>query len=290
MKRKIHSVLRSRTGASITFALLLFLVCSVVGCIALTAGTAAAGRVSNLAEMDQRYYSVTSAAKLLASELNGKTVKIERTREITTVKTTPYTVTEQNFGGVTRTVVTEGTSVESSSAVYNTIVNDDDAMSAEFTLDEYDDISSVTASGSDTDDWHMSFLTARAVELLFSGTCNTDEAMDMSIKNGHAHTGTITLTHNGSGIDADALEVEGNYNVREDGTLVLTLQNTGGAHYTVRVFLKPSIVEKATENSSDAVDRTYTESGYSETVTTVKTLEKTSEITWIFSGIEKVVS
>lgn len=61
LKKKI----RSQTGASLTFALLLFLVCAVVGSVVLTAGTAAAGRMSKISEMDQRYYSVNSAAKLL---------------------------------------------------------------------------------------------------------------------------------------------------------------------------------------------------------------------------------
>ncbi|MCR5825457.1 MAG: hypothetical protein K6G54_02695, partial [Oscillospiraceae bacterium] len=73
--RKLHS----RRGASITFALLLFLVCAVVGAVVLTAGTASSGRVSELAEMDRRYYAVTSAAELLAQELNGKGVIVEET-------------------------------------------------------------------------------------------------------------------------------------------------------------------------------------------------------------------
>lgn len=67
--------LRSRRGASITFALLLFLVCAMVSSVAIVAGTAAVGRVSNMAEADQRYYAVTSAVELLKSEmLNGKKV------------------------------------------------------------------------------------------------------------------------------------------------------------------------------------------------------------------------
>ena len=62
---KLKQKLKSQTGASITFALLLFLVCAVVGSAVLVAGTAAAGRMSKVAEMDQRYYAVNSAARLL---------------------------------------------------------------------------------------------------------------------------------------------------------------------------------------------------------------------------------
>lgn len=81
--------LRSQRGASITYALLIFLVCAVVSSIVIVAGTTAAGRMSNLAESDQRYYAVTSAAGLLQSALcTDKKVRLEYnrgTREIARV-------------------------------------------------------------------------------------------------------------------------------------------------------------------------------------------------------------
>ena len=76
----IRNKLRSRRGASLTFALLLFLVCAVVGSVVLTAGTAASGRMSQIAEMDQRYYSVNSAARLLINTINGEEVTIVETK------------------------------------------------------------------------------------------------------------------------------------------------------------------------------------------------------------------
>ena len=69
--------IRSQDGASITFALLLFLVCAVVSSVLIAAGSAAAGRASRAAEMDQRYYSVTSAADLLRSTLDGQSVEVQ---------------------------------------------------------------------------------------------------------------------------------------------------------------------------------------------------------------------
>ena len=69
---KLKQKLKSQTGASITFALLLFLVCAVVGSAVLVAGTAAAGRMSKVAEMDQRYYAVNSAARLLVDQIAGE--------------------------------------------------------------------------------------------------------------------------------------------------------------------------------------------------------------------------
>ena len=75
----IKNKIRSRRGASLTFALLLFLVCAVVGSVVLVAGTAASGRMSQIAEMDQRYYSVNSAARLLIDTIDGKEITIIET-------------------------------------------------------------------------------------------------------------------------------------------------------------------------------------------------------------------
>lgn len=83
----IKKKLKSEAGASITFALLLFLVCTVVGSLVLTAGSAAAGRLANLAKMDQQYYSVTSAAALLQKEIEGKSTVVVRTKVTETVTT-----------------------------------------------------------------------------------------------------------------------------------------------------------------------------------------------------------
>ena len=77
----IKKKLRSQRGASLTFALLIFLVCAVVGSVVLAAGTASSGRMSQIAEMDQRYYSVNSAARLLTELIDGKSVTIVRTEQ-----------------------------------------------------------------------------------------------------------------------------------------------------------------------------------------------------------------
>lgn len=81
MKNKI----KSQRGASITFALLLFLVCSVVSIVVVVAGSAAAGRMSQRAETDQRYYAVTSAVELLCDDFKGKTVKVEYSTKADTI-------------------------------------------------------------------------------------------------------------------------------------------------------------------------------------------------------------
>lgn len=75
-ENRIAQKLRSETGASITYALLLFLVCAALSAVILVAATTASGRMSNISETDQRYYSVTSACEFLAETLGGGTASV----------------------------------------------------------------------------------------------------------------------------------------------------------------------------------------------------------------------
>ena len=83
MKRAAEK-LKSSRGASLMMALLLFLVCAVLGSVVLVAGTASAGRFANLSKMEQRYFAVNSAAELLRTELSGdQPFTVTRTKEVT---------------------------------------------------------------------------------------------------------------------------------------------------------------------------------------------------------------
>ena len=76
--KAITAKVRSRRGASITYALLLFVVCAAISSVVIVAGSAAGGRVSKLRETDQRYYAVTSAAELLTKVFsNAPAVTVE---------------------------------------------------------------------------------------------------------------------------------------------------------------------------------------------------------------------
>ncbi|MBR0409674.1 MAG: hypothetical protein IJI25_01545 [Eubacterium sp.] len=86
MNHGIKHKLSSQKGASITYALLLFLVCAVISSVVLTAGTAASGRMSQIAEMDQKYYSVTSAAELIKELVNSKRIVAKGTLVETVTK------------------------------------------------------------------------------------------------------------------------------------------------------------------------------------------------------------
>ena len=76
--QKLREKLRSEQGASILFALFFFIVCAVIGSIVLTAATAAAGRLSRVKEMDERYYAVNSAAQVLEKEINSAVVYVRQ--------------------------------------------------------------------------------------------------------------------------------------------------------------------------------------------------------------------
>ncbi len=102
--RPIKKKIQSERGASITFALLLFLVCAVVGSAVLTAGTAAGGRMSQVAEMDQSYYSVSSAARVLINMVEKEdavTVIEKRTLDPATGKeSVEYTMDDGSPNGM----------------------------------------------------------------------------------------------------------------------------------------------------------------------------------------------
>lgn len=70
MAENLKKRVRSQRGASLSFALFVFLVCAMVSAAVLAAATAASGQYAKLGEYDQRYYSVTSAASLFRGSLS----------------------------------------------------------------------------------------------------------------------------------------------------------------------------------------------------------------------------
>lgn len=77
MLGRVHAKLKSNTGASLLIALIFFLLCAVCGAVVLTAGTASSGRIAGLAESEQDYYSVTSAAQVIKAELKELKFQVE---------------------------------------------------------------------------------------------------------------------------------------------------------------------------------------------------------------------
>ena len=68
---RVLGLVKSDRGASFSIALLLMLICVALSAAVLAASTASAGRFADQGEMDQRYYAVTSAAKLFRDSLGA---------------------------------------------------------------------------------------------------------------------------------------------------------------------------------------------------------------------------
>ena len=288
MYHKLNNKLSSQTGASITISLLLFLICAVVGSVVLAAGTTAGGRFSKLSEMDQRYYSVSSAAELLGQELDGQKVTIVRTSTNTKTETTQYTIdTSQGVN-----TVTAGSPTITNKYNFSTIAfeNSDKNNTSFSKVNETEDEKFMGVSvlpDSETEE-SFSFLTACALNLLFGGNlCNTVAAMDYVVEHEQGKT-DFTLTHD---TGKDYLKIKGIYEIRSDGTLIFTMQNDNGSDpYIMRLTMNAAVKEsEETSSDSETVD-SDSGSGFTETVTTTTTSIKTTEITWTYGGIEKAYS
>ena len=81
LSRAKHKV-QSQRGASLSMALMLFLVITTVASIVLAAATASAGRIAQAEQLEKSYYTITSAMDLVRSEIKdpstNRSVKITR--------------------------------------------------------------------------------------------------------------------------------------------------------------------------------------------------------------------
>lgn len=101
LMRNIRIKMQEHTGASLSLALLFFVLCAVAGSIVLTAASTALGRTQGVAKKDQRSYAVESAAALLSGEFRDLGVlQITEKRTVNQyVRTTKTTTTKTNDNG-----------------------------------------------------------------------------------------------------------------------------------------------------------------------------------------------
>lgn len=276
MKNKILKKLRSQTGASITFALLLFLVCAVLCSVIIVAATASAGRMSGIAEADQRYYAVSSAAELLQKQIDGKTVSIVEVEK-------SWTATTYSSGVITGTEDATVPDGEITSATY--IVPDKKAS-------EIDETTDLVASNMIGD---LGFSIGNILE---DAAKNVNDKKMLNDRGLSLSSTFFSL----AGLDYDALAVtisEDLYYNRDDdqdpsnGNITLTIYNTNknkdttssaGDCYTMilpfGVDRSVSTSTKTENKSSTAVDdNTYT-------VVTKKTETTITTLTWHLNGIK----
>ena len=291
LRKPAQGKLRSSRGASLTMALLLFLVCAVMGSVVLAAGTAAAGRASQRAAMDQRYYAVASAAELLARELDGRTVTVVREKTTVTTAEKEFSVVRDPETGA-EIVTPVNRSAPGPVDTFATRVKAA-APGEEDTVLRND----LTGSSVSTED--LSFLTARVVKLLFgSRPCGNDAAMEYSFPSGASEPETElklqpSLGAGVSGISGEALSVLSvtcKYELKSDGTLVFRLSDQLDSDdcYTLILTLQPSVSQEdrtvKTGGQQPTVEMTST--GYKETFTSTVIRTVTSTVTWSVTGME----
>lgn len=308
MRMTVFKKIRSRKGASITFALLAFLVCAVIGSVVLSAAIASSGRVSGLAEMDQRYYAVTSAAQLFSDALDRQNFTIER-------KLTQNDYYTQNFSKDSEGKLQAGTksgplaptSEYASAYPYKTYTNsmavnrmkEDGIQKVE--TDTFQLIDGTSAA--------QGFLAEAALYYVLQGkTAAADLADAWNYTPGFARDWDFTVkASTGSGDDSaeiTSLRVDVEAKMKADGTIDLKFSNREGKDdtlFAVTLTLKASIRDNSaspnvseeshvfTTQASDAegneIDGSYTEDTIVTTTTT-----KTTEITWTVTEIKKVAA
>ena len=246
-------------------ALLLFLVCAAVGAVILAAAAATAGRMSEKTKTDQRYYSVSSAAELLADQLCGKKVKIERVRTTTTEVTL-------SMNGTTVTTSDPVTTTE-----YKTYVNRKTDTDPPF--------NGITDG--------LSFLSARAVKLLFGSHLSeatgfySEAIMQFTFSN-EEEGNNLSLNH---GADYSDLTVEKiSWHMQTNGNLELTISTGEDKNkYAVVLTLIPEIDESAETLEEPPVTMLDNTTGKF-VKTTKTTTTKSSTIQWKVGRISKEVS
>ena len=292
LRRMMSAKIRSNRGASLIFALLLFLVCTVIGSVVLAAGTASAGRMSKLGESDQRYYSVTSAAQLLAKELTDKEIRIVRTCQET--NTTEYELENDKL-------TPKAGFPEKTYAYETTLYRRNTTDTGEYIFESenpriysYKEIKKVTDPDqpfySTTD--KRSFLSERAVNYLFgSQNCNNDTAMGLSFSSSeNEESGTFTMEHSNNN---EILKISGKYSVEKDGTIILTLWDKiteeASQHFSLIITLQPEFheTERTFTDNTDSSPKPDPDSPGSYIATTVTTTIKTSDVTWKLGTITK---
>ena len=276
MKNIIMNKLRSQTGASITFALLIFLVCTVLCSVILTAATASSARMSGIAEADQRYYAVTSAAELIEDVFKAYPVV-----SIVEVTETEYATTYEN--GVA------GTPQPGASTTKVYIVPNKKA--SEISGSDYSSDCFFKENSTEKSTFKNSSIQVDAAKNVYNGTTS-------SITNRALAIGSSFYSD--AGLSRDLLAVTIMEKLDADGKITLTLYNTYnteapagasdsqaksdvGSRYTL-VMLFDVNTSVTTSSKTEVSPQTYvSENKYidnmKETVTTITTLE------WTFAGV-----
>lgn len=236
MAEHVYMRLRSERGASLSFAILAFLVCAGVAAVILAAATASMGQFAELGKMDQRYYAVTSAANLFRDSLGA-----DDEVELTFVQ------------------VREGTGYERVSA--NNDGDDDDSGDVEdVTMDEDYTLQDPLPEG----EGGFDFLPAITSYALFGPEgknaapfSGTDWDLTVLAKGYVPFAFEVAPTLEGSEANPAELKVEVEARLRDDWTLELVFRNDGDEDDCFYLYmLLEGMLEERTETSETLGDTT----------------------------------
>ena len=277
----IKEKMRSPGGASITFALLLFLVVAVLCAVINAAATSTAGRMSGIAEMDERYYSVTSASELMKKLLDGKTVTV--VKKTTEADVTQHTVT--NYDG--NTVTEKGEPSQDGDPVEELyLVNDVDAAD----IDMERDLTSLTKVEGN----------ATATGSLQMDSIQNEAAFRYAVGSGGGVVAPtilgrellLTSTVKATATDLDPLAVTIVEDLDVKGNITLTITSTNGKEaapgekldkFTQQLLFGADVKRSESTSQEDGVPQGYsqtktTENGKEKTVIRYKVRTETSEL------------
>ena len=256
----IKKKLKSSRGASLSIALLLFLVCAVLGSVILKSATASSGRLAGVQEADQRYYSVNSAADLLASQLDGQTVHVNRAYTTTTPYVSTYTC--DAYGNKELVATTEDrANITHDGPAYYAIQNDDpsNTINKDRDYDHFFTPGKIISSNSTllisaTNRFMFGFNEATSTGAPLPGTV-WNHTTPVGDRNSTLETRTFILDH----VSAyDYLDVNVVEQLRGDGTLVFVVSNipeagqTDSDVYEVRLTFTPTIKNKTARKTTES--------------------------------------
>lgn len=264
--------LNNSKGATITFALLLMLVAIAIGTVVLTAGTAAAGRKSKLADSDTRYYRVLSAADLLRDKISDFTADASVTKTTVIVTTTTVTKSQNELGeDIYTTTTDEQEPVITYSADYKGAA-----------LSEYQK--------------NQSIMDDISYAALYGG-CSGTSANDIAES---AFTGGFRIATKdgafvfqpGAGSETSFPDMKAYiaYEMDNYGQLSFNVSSgnpdAGGDQLKARVVFKSEVTDGIPEENIDDVT-TLSSSGdsFSETTTTTKTETISASVKWVFDRV-----
>ena len=277
---------RSQRGASIILALFLFLICALLASIVLAAASAVTGRHVQLAEMDQRYYNVSSTVSLMKKEVCDHVDD----PVVIVCEQTETRETETTYSGGTPTVSTPTTTV---TGIVLKVGNKEIAKgSGNLTLN----INGLTNGLTLREQLALSLMFQQSVTNGMSTTSSNIWAKSLFSTSGSSvNLGTYNLTHTvtkndkSSKVSNSAVEAALNANVvasiDADRVLNLNVQSgTGSDMYAVNMECASdtNTVERVVESAPTVTEK---EGKRIETVTITTTRE--TEVNWSLLRTEK---